>query len=96
METEEKEIVERGKALQDLVKSDGWQEVKTKIMDKIMELQSIMNLDSTDADQMVIDAKARVMSISCLKEWLEEVEGDAEQFENNYIEDEDMGYVVRD
>ena len=95
MNEDTKEIVNRGKALQDMVQSDGWRIARKKIIDKMMELQSIMNLDAENAEQILVETKSRVMAIDCLKGWLTEIEGDVEQFENNYQED-DYGYIQRD
>jgi len=72
-----------GQRIEDFVKSPAWGLIKMKLTNKIMDLQSIMNVDPTNPEQAILDLKARMMCVSTLLEWLREVEGAAEQHSTN-------------
>lgn len=86
-------VLSEGEIIKNLVEGDGWKMVKEKLVNKMLDLQSVLNLDPTDANELVIDIKARKTAIEILKEWLAEVEGQLDQYETNkpLIDD----YVMR-
>lgn len=80
---EEKKYLKENKALYKFIKSEGWKICKDKLVEQINDLQSIMNVDGKTADEVFIDIKVRKIVVEELVRWVDSVEGQANQFENN-------------
>lgn len=82
------------------VESDGWRWTKDRLAEKIMDLQSIMNLEGKSPEEIVLDIKARKLTIDILMTTLKQVEGRAEQHRSNQTLaeriDEDIIVTVKD
>lgn len=77
------ELIGDQKRLHDLINHDGWALARQKLVDKIMDLQNAFNIEDSTAESLLIDLKSRKMSSRILYEWLQDVEGTAQQFEEN-------------
>lgn len=79
-----------GEKFQRIAESEAWSELKRILADKMMDLQSIRNVDSSSAESAVLDLKARNMAIDTLMEAIREVEGRSDQHKGNkdLMEDE--------
>ena len=91
MQKEKKEEIEhqkRNKAIYEFVTSDGWKHVKAQLLQKIEDLQSVMNIDSQDPQKVVLEIATRRNTIELLIEWLGEVEGQVAQYESNEMDPE--------
>jgi hypothetical protein len=73
---------QEGQLVNDYVKSDGWQYVRDRFTEKIMDLQSIMNVDP-DPNNVIVDLKSRKMAVDILMDLIRDIEGRASQHENN-------------
>lgn len=92
-------ILTDGEKIMLLTQHEGWGLVRTKLVDKIIDLQSINNLDpATTPEQLAIDVKARRMAVQIMFEWLKgDVEGSVEQHINNtQLANEKETYIVRE
>lgn len=69
----------KNKALLKMVESDGWKVAREKIMNRIDDLQSIMNLESVKPEELVTEVKVRGLVVQELVDILKEIEGEAEQ-----------------
>lgn len=67
------------KALSDLIQSDGWKIVRQKFIDKIMDIQSVLNVDVTSVDKVIVDIKARTTVVEILSSMIKEIEGSVVQ-----------------
>lgn len=84
-----------GELLQMLVEHDAWPLARKKLTDRILDLQSIKNIDTSDVQTLVTDIKARNAAVDILMEWLREIEGIADQHKNNQLNvTEEDSYVV--
>jgi len=82
MDKETLETELEGQMVSEYVESDGWRYVRDRLMEKIMDLQSIMNIDP-DPNNVIIDLKARKMAVDILVKQIREIEGRASQHANN-------------
>lgn len=81
---ETQEIQKKGRALADMVESAGWGYVEPALKEKILDLQNINNIESTEANEVLAEIKARKMAADILYQWLKiDVYGDLEQTESN-------------
>ena len=94
---EKQQIITDGEAIKETLKSNGWGLIRAKLTEQIMDLQSVMNIDAENPEEVVRDIKARRTAIDILVSWLKDVEGDLEQYEDNknLLEDEDNGIIKR-
>lgn len=96
-EKEEIEHKKKNKAIYDFVSSDGWKYVKGQMLDTISDLQSIMNIESIDPEAVSREIQVRKNVIDILKEWLESIEGQANQYELNEfsLDESEYMHIVR-
>lgn len=96
MDKETLAVLREGQMLDDYTKSEGWAWIKDRLTEKIMDLQSIRNLEGTDPMMVVQDIKARNTAIEILEEIIKDVEGRAEQHSSNnqktYVQEEIIIY----
>lgn len=76
-------VINDGEEIKRLVESIGWQLAKKRLVERIIDLQSVMNVAGDTAETVVIDLKARRIAVDLLLEWLKDVEGTAKQHESN-------------
>lgn len=95
---EEKIHFEQNVEIQKFVESPGWTLVKEKMMEKINDLQSIMNIEFGDPVDMAHDIKVRRNTADILVEWVREIEGQVLQFKNNDlgIDETDDDFIIRE
>lgn len=95
-DVETKNVEDRGKKLKELVDSEGWQLAKTLLSDKILDIQSIMNIDETDPVKVFQEVQTRRIVAGIILEWLQDVEGTALQYESNKAPKENnKGHIIR-
>lgn len=96
MDKETKDILSEGRAIQELLKHEGWGRAENKLKDMILDLQNINNLDFDNVEKMAIDARSRRMAAETLYGWLKDLHGTAEQYESNKeMVKEDKGHIKR-
>ena len=70
--------------MENLVRSEGWSLVKRRLLSKLSALESISLIpDNMEPDRFLMEVKTRSGAISIVLEWLKEIEGSAQQFQNN-------------
>lgn len=75
---EEQKIIDSKVKINTFVSSSEWQIVRQSLIDKIMDLQSVMNIDNDSSPEIiVIDMRSRKIAIEILLEWLRDIEGTA-------------------
>ncbi len=70
-------VLSEKEAIALLVKSDGWNHIKKKLVHKMLDLSNIMNFDDPDPAKLMQKVAIAQETVKVLKEWLDEVEGDA-------------------
>lgn len=96
MDEETKTVLTIQDSLKQLVEHDGWSTVRSLLMGKIIELQSIDDIDTTSPENAVRDIKARQFAGKILLDWLNEIEGTVEQTKsNNSLLPKKESYIVR-
>lgn len=95
MDKETLAIQREGQMIEDFTKSEGWNWIKGQLISKIMDLQSIRNLDE-NPESILLDVKARNTAVDILEEVIKDVEGIASQHSNNkaqiYVQEEIIIY----
>lgn len=80
---EDSRLFREGEMLQGFVHSEGWKWAKDRLTEKLMDLQSIMNMDDSSPENVILDLKARRMAVELLMSWLRQLEGRADQHQGN-------------
>jgi hypothetical protein len=93
MDKETIQVQAEGQMIADYVKSDGYRWVKDRLMEKIMDLQSIMNVDG-NPETVIVDLKARRMAVETLVSLIKQIEGRAEQHTNNAVAQVTEEFIV--
>lgn len=83
MDAETQEVFMEGEAISDFVKTKAWKIIKAKISDKMLDLQSVMNVKHTGPTDMAREVIARQLAVDYLYEILKEIEGIAQQHDGN-------------
>lgn len=83
MDAETYQNLNEGEKYQRIVTSEAYGELKTILTNKIMDLQSILNVEDKDVNSVVIDLKAKKIAIETLLETLRDIEGRADQHSSN-------------
>ncbi len=96
---ETKKILTAADHVKSLLESDGWRIIKEKFDNRVLDLQSIRNIDMTKPDTLNIQLAARSMAVDEMMAWLKsDVIGFVEQQENNnakMVEDGIESFVQR-
>lgn len=79
------QILQEGSEILQYIDSQGWQRVKDKFSERIMDLQSIKNLEGIKPEDLLADIKARNTAVDILMDIISELEGRADQHKNNKI-----------
>ena len=82
--------------LKQLCKSDGWAIAKGKILEKILELSSILNITEQDPQKVVVLMAAKQEAVQILTEWLGEIEGiagSADDMNKAFVEQQKNHYI---
>lgn len=82
LDKETSQLISSEKKLELLVEHEGWEIVREKFANAVMDMQSILNIADADPQAMVIELKSRAMAISVLRDWMADIEGTAEKSKN--------------
>lgn len=77
LDSETKKILEEGEKAMYFVKGEDWQWAKRKLLQKLSNLDSVKTLK--EKGNILVEIKARKMTIDMIIEWLDEIEGVAQQ-----------------
>lgn len=80
---EDKRILKDGKALYKLANSEGWELARNILMDKMVDLQSVANVEGKTPEEVFNDVKVRRNVAEIMVEWIRDIEGRAEQYESS-------------
>jgi len=78
--------LKKNKELYEFVYSDGWKHVRGELVAKVDDLQSILNVKEGTPEEVKMDIAVRMATIEILTEWLDNVEGQAVQYEQNELD----------
>ncbi len=91
---EEQKIADTKIKINTFVSSSEWQVIRQTLIDKIMDLQSVMNIDNDSSPEIiVIDMRSRKIAIEILLEWLKDIEGTALEVRSTPKVVEDLDYI---
>lgn len=94
------EVLEHGKRVQELVSSELWKLAKDelfKIVSEISTIEKIPNIESMNDEALAKEIRIRNGSISIVMQWIRQLEGTANQYQNNKraIEKVNLDEIVR-
>lgn len=92
---ETQKVLTEGEQIRNLVRDGGWGLAKQRLTDKLIDLQSVNNIDTDDPNKLILDIQTRKGVIAIVLEWLKEIEGIAAQHDGNQIQKEDADHVIR-
>lgn len=95
IDKETSQIISDEKKVYDLLQHEGWGVVHNKFKEKIEDLQSVLNVSGVTNEQIATDIKSRVIAISILVDWMNEVIGMKQSSENTRIEVKRESLIVR-
>lgn len=83
MDAETQQVFSEGEAISDYVRTKAWKIVKEKFSEKIMDLQSVMNIKHLEPEQMAREVFARQLACDYILALIKDVEGIASQHDAN-------------
>lgn len=85
LDKETAKVSTEGTALKNLVKSDGWNIVRQRFLQKVSSLMNLENLplEALDGVSLLQVIAAKKTAKDILLEFLKDIEGDVEQFDGN-------------
>lgn len=81
-----------------LVSSDAWEPIEQMFIDKIMDIQSVLNVDESSEQKALLDIKVRGLLARELKDIVLNIKGLSEKFEMNIQQNKSVqndDYVTR-
>lgn len=85
LDKETQEVLKEGEKANFLINNNDWRWAKTKLLQKLSNLDSVRTLAkiTENKEDIAVEIKARNMTIKMILEWLDEIEGIAKQHEAN-------------
>lgn len=83
MDKETSKQMSRGEAMKQMTDHTGWGYARQMLMDKLMDYQSVRNIDSESPEEAVRQIAVRQQVCDVVLSWLQEVEGEVEQHASN-------------
>lgn len=83
MDAETQQVFSEGEAISDYVRTKAWRIVKEKFTNRIMDLQSVMNIKHLEPEQMAREVFARQLACDYILDLIKDVEGQAAQHNSN-------------
>lgn len=100
LDKETQDVLNEGKALKELLDSDGWQILERRLNEVLVDIQSVMSIDTEAAlknQDLLAQIGGRQIAVQIITNIIAGVKGDAEQYDNHtqVFRDEDAGMIVR-
>jgi hypothetical protein len=84
-----KKLFDKNKSIYKLVKSNGWKLFKEQVDQDILDFQSVMNVDISKPEEVILDIKVRKNLVDYISKLIGKFEGQAKQFEENELKEND-------
>lgn len=78
LDKETKELLSYQERISELIQSDHWSMLREVLVNKMMDLQSVLNIDPTS--DLAVQVQARALAVTYLKDFIAEIEGIANQY----------------
>lgn len=83
LDRDTQKVLEDAAHVEALLASDGWRIIEASLVDKLIDMQSVLNVDDTTPEKALADMKARAAAVKLIKEWLQaDVYGFVQQQKN--------------
>lgn len=79
LDSETQKLLAENQRIANFVKGDDWAWLKELLVNRMIDIQSVLNIDAESIDKLQVDIKARRMVVEILREVIVEVEGRANQ-----------------
>lgn len=80
-----KKLFNKNKSIYNLVKSSGWKLFKEQVDQDILDFQSVMNVDLSSPEDVILDIKVRKNLVDYVTKLIVKFEGQAKQFRENEL-----------
>lgn len=94
MDNETKQIISEQEMLRELVSHQGWQVARRIFVNKVLELQDAFSIEDKTATAMLNDLRVRKKSAQTLFDILKEIEGTAQQSQDNESLVENRKHII--
>jgi len=94
MDPETKQILSEQEMLRELVGHQGWQVARKIMAEKILDLQDAFKIEDRTATAMLNDLRVRKKAAQILFDFLKEIEGTAQQSQDNKILGSNREHIV--
>ncbi len=96
MDNETNKILSEQDMLRELVGHQGWVVARKILLDKILELQDAFQIEDKTATAMLNDLRARKKASRIIYDWLKEIEGTAQQSQDNINLESNRKHIVKE
>lgn len=72
-----------GEKWKHFVDGEMWQKARDILANKVIDMQSVNNIETTDAQEALNEIRSRRTAVTMVWEWLKEIEAKADQHETN-------------
>lgn len=85
LDKDTQKVMLEGQEIDNFTKSDAWNLVKEKLTSRLAAMDSLSTMDFTNKTetQIALEVQTRANTVMTIRQWIEEVEGTAEQFRVN-------------
>ena len=97
-DVEQKRSLEKNKKVYEFVNSEYWPILTGMVFEEVNDLQSIMNLDAKEAEEVVLELRVRKNVIESLMSFIQKIEGESTQYEQNELSggERNTGHILRE
>lgn len=96
VDPETEQIKNIARSLQGLIDHEGWAIARSRLTDKILDLQNAFNVDDSSMEKMIVDLKARKFATTILFDWLRDIESTPQQADINITKVTTKTWIVQD
>lgn len=93
MSDSENKVQSEGERIKQVMDMPGWELIEKMFEDEIMDLQSIKNVDDSDAETALADMKARNMSVTKMMNWWRKIHGKVERKAFNKSNNKESSHI---
>ena len=94
MDKDTQKILGEQKQVAKLTETEGWNIARNKLVEKVLDLQNAFNINDGNAEQLLIDIRARKLATSILYDWLKEIEGTKDEYDTNKSTLKGKPYII--
>jgi hypothetical protein len=101
LQPDTKKVLTQGEELHNLVRSEGWQMAKRKLLSDVANFTNVLTLETKNraVNDIIVEMAGRQLAAATVLDWIKDIEGSAEQYKVNtdtLREIREEGYIHRE